>query len=98
MPSKPASAASWYAPPRREHTGEGDSWPGLAVLFNIAVHLMILIHQGFWTLLGELSPFNVRHLFTVALTFLPGGLLFVLAAAIQRRQRRRDVTRAATSA
>jgi len=35
-----------------------------------------------------LNPFNFRFYFTVGLTFLPGGLLFVLADAIRRRSAR----------
>ncbi len=69
--------------------GLGWLWVGLAALLNLAVHAMILVKQGFWALQEELSPFNVRHLLTVAITFAPGAILLMLADAIRQRRARR---------
>lgn len=69
--------------------GLGWLWVGLAALLNLAVHTMILLKQGFWALQEELSPFNVRHFLTVAITFAPGAVLLMLADAIRQRSGRR---------
>ncbi len=74
--------------------GLGWLWITLAALLNIAIHVTMLLKQGFWALSEALSPYNFRHFLTVMVTFAPGFVLLLLGDAIKQRQGKRALVAA----